>query len=373
MIHVVVIKSRVAFRGGLERYAILIAQAFAQRGAKVTLLTTGEIIDIPNVEVVSLGKHPSFNIYATYFFDKEVQKWLKLHPPTLTFGLDRNIYQTHYRAGNGLHKIFLERKHTHQLSRLLAKLNPKNKLLLSKEKQLFENPNLKVLFANSSMIRDELTHNYAINPQKICVVHNGVDFKKYCFDEFSKQKSILKLKLNPSASHLLFLGNNYKRKGLDILLIALAKLASWNFHLLVVGKDKAIKHYIQLAESLNLSKKVTFYGHQHDLMPFYQASDCLILPTQYDPFANVTLEALAMGLFVITTRFNGGHEVLTDTSGIILNDPNSSTELIQALRHYHRLKKDFGFRHRMRKTIEHLDINSQLNKIVDLTLTSIEK
>ena len=47
------------------------------------------------------------------------------------------------------------------------------------------------------------------------------------------------------------------------------------------------------------------------MAPFYQQSDCLAIPSFYDPFANVTLEALAMGLYAVSSKTNGGHEILT--------------------------------------------------------------
>ena len=368
MKQLVVLKSRVSHLGGLERYAVAIAKAFALKDVIVTLLTTGPIIDIAGVKVISLGDHPKLNIQAVHFFDKAAQKWLKKNPHSIVFGLDRNSHQTHYRAGNGLHRIFLQKKCTRLVSKVVARLNPKDRLILKKEKQLFKSPELQLLFTNSKMVKDELIETYQVSPEKIQVVHNGVDFKNYVFNEDSKRESLKKLQISKASSHLLFVGNDYKRKGLKNLLKALSLLSSWDFHLSVVGNDKSIVTYQKLADSLKLSKKITFFGHQNNLAAFYQSSDCLILPSIYDPFANVTLEALSMGLFVITSQQNGGSEVITKESGVVLKDMDSSLELKDALLKLQKINLDINNRRKIRKTIQHLDINTQLNRIVELTL-----
>ena len=365
---IVVLKSRIAFLGGLERYAILIAQAFS-KNHKVTLLTTGDPIEVPNVQVISLGKHPPFNIYAIHSFDKKTQKWLKDNPHDIVFGLDRNSSQTHYRAGNGSHRTFLSKKASSKLGLALKYLNPKEQLLLRKEKTLFCDPNLKTLFTNSYMVKKELIDSYGVLQKKIQVVHNGIDFEKFTFNELSQEKAIKGLGLPNSKNKLLFIGNNYKRKGLQPILEALSLIEEKNFHLMVVGKDKNIAKYQKLAASLRLSPNTTFYGHQSDLIPYYQAADCFLLPSLYDPFANVTVEALAMGLFVITSQTNGGAEVLNSKTGIVLINPQSAREVKQALQSFFQKHLSLTDRLKIRKSIQHLDINTQLNKIVDLTLS----
>jgi UDP-glucose:(heptosyl)LPS alpha-1,3-glucosyltransferase len=60
----------------------------------------------------------------------------------------------------------------------------------------------------------------------------------------------------------------------------------------------------------------------------YAASDLFLLPTLYDPFANVTLEAMAAGLPVITTLANGAHEILTSgQNGFVVPSAQDIDEL----------------------------------------------
>ncbi len=60
------------------------------------------------------------------------------------------------------------------------------------------------------------------------------------------------------------------------------------------------------------------------MRPFYQLADALAIPSFYDPFANVTVEALAMGLFVVSSRSNGGFEILDPSKGIIIENLSES-------------------------------------------------
>lgn len=364
---IAILKSRLSYMGGLERYAKAIAIAFAQKSNEVTLLTTGNSVEIEKVNVVSLGPHPSSTLQSLTFFEKAAKAWLKKFPQDIVFGLDRNTFQTHYRAGNGAHKTYLKRAYPFFLGAFKTFLNFKDRKILACEKTLFENSSLKQLFTNSFMVKEELLNQYQISPNKIEVVHNGIDLEKFSLDKTAEEKAKNELKIS-SKNHLLFIGNNYKRKGLKLILKALSQLKDQDFKLSIIGKDKNIAHYKSLCYKYNLKDKVIFWGPQENLLLFYQSANCLVLPSFYDPFANVTIEALAMGLYVITSSYNGGHEVLTKESGYILNCLKDSKELAQAISLALSLKYDFSKKLMIRKSIQHLEINNQLNKIVNITL-----
>ncbi len=108
---------------------------------------------------------------------------------------------------------------------------------------------------------------------------------------------------------VLFAGNDFQRKGLQLLLEALAMVRDEKLKLIVASLDPPGR-YARWAAANGLGKNVVFAGHQKKMEKLYGASDLFILPTRYDAFANVCLEALACGVPVITTRTNGASELI---------------------------------------------------------------
>ena len=188
------------------------------------------------------------------------KKWQKTHSADIVFGIDRTSNQTHIRAGNGVHAAYLQRRREHEnYTPLKAALNPLNKAILEIEKKAFENPQLKVLFTNSYMVKNEVLKHYNVSPDTIEVIHNGLEWKEM-EDDFStwveKKTMVAKhLGLDPSHFHFLFVGNGYERKGLTLLLKAMQLLTQSAIHLSVVGKDRNIESFIALAKDLGLSEK----------------------------------------------------------------------------------------------------------------------
>ena len=371
--HVALLKSKAQNTGGLEKYASRIADAFVKKGAKVSILTTGNASFISPSDQISL--YPIQTIHWPQFmrldqFDRGVAKWIQKNTPDLIFGMDRNRFQTHFRAGNGVHLSYLK-------SRILTEgmwkyrtclLNPLHRKILSLEKEAFENPNLEKIIANSHMVRNELLSSYAVDPLKIEVVHNGVEWeemqKPFSEKEERKEEIAKQFGINPNSYQFLFIGNGYLRKGLDSLLKALSLIKSEDFVLSVVGKDNHIRRFQAKAKSLGLSEKVCFFGSQENILPFYQLADSLIIPSFYDPFANVTIEALAMGLFVISSKNNGGHEILNKTNGLIVEDLLDIKAFSRVLKECLNIPKTNSRAENIRNGVAKFDFSKQLEKLI---------
>ncbi len=361
------LKSRANFRGGLEKYTRQLIQAFVEKGCEVTLLTTGEPPQIPKMRVHSLAPNSKLAVFHLSRFDTLCRKWLQEHPQDVIFGMERTSLQTHYRAGSGVHAIYLQRRALVDSfwKKCTFALNPLHRKVLSIEKKTFEDPNLRVLFTNSHMVKNEILTTYKTDPSKIEVVHNGVEWHKWQtpFEETFAQK-------RGSQIELLFIGNGYKRKGLLFLLNALAHIPE-DFHLTVAGKDKNPAFFEETATRLGLQRKVSFIGSQQNLLPAYQKADILVIPSLYDPFANVTVEALAMGLYVVSSPFNGGSEVLQEFSGTVIEDLFSTESVTSALKKAFAHPKTEESARKIRESIKELDFSNQLDKIVLKTLQTI--
>lgn len=372
---VALLKSKMNQKGGIEKYTHRLASAFAKTGCQTVLLTSGEPPHQSNdYQILPIGKNYKLSVLHLGQFDKNCLQWIKNNPVDVVFGMDRNSYQTHYRAGNGVHAEYLElRTKTDSLwKRMSFRWNPLHRSILRFEKQTFESPVLQTLFCNSHMVKKEILKHYATPESKIQVVHNGVEWHEMACDFAQwpeRRGEILKaLGLDSSAYQFLFVGKGYRRKGLDFLLNALEKLPFREFQLSVVGKDREKGKYVHLAKKLGLADQVKFFDERSSLVSFYQAADALVIPSTYDPFANVTVEALAMGLYVVSSKQNGGHEILTQHNGIIIENLYDKDSLTAALMQAIRRPKNITNANIARNSVIDLDFSLQLEKIVSATL-----
>jgi UDP-glucose:(heptosyl)LPS alpha-1,3-glucosyltransferase len=130
----------------------------------------------------------------------------------------------------------------------------------------------------------------------------------------------------------LFVAMNYRLKGMAQLLRALVHVSKERrFRIVVVGSDK-YKQYERMARRLGLEDRVKFLGFRSDPRDAYFGADFLVHPTFYDPCSLVALEALACGLPVLTSRYNGaGEKLAPPVDGLIINDPHDARELGAAI------------------------------------------
>jgi UDP-glucose:(heptosyl)LPS alpha-1,3-glucosyltransferase len=90
-----------------------------------------------------------------------------------------------------------------------------------------------------------------------------------------------------------------------------------------------------LAVRLGVADRVLFLGPVADVRRIYFAADMHVHPTFYDPCSGVVIEALACGLPVITTKFNGAAELMNPPGvGVVVNDPHDHAALAAAMTKY---------------------------------------
>src|SRR5262249_14677788 len=138
--------------------------------------------------------------------------------------------------------------------------------------------------------------------------------------------------LGPEEHVALFAAMNYRLKGLEPLLHAVRRLpAERRFRLAVVGSPRTAA-FERLAARLGIAGRVRFLGYCADMRDSYFGADFLVHPTFYDPCSLVVLEALACGLPVITSRYNGASELLSPPrEGYVLADPHDHARLAWCL------------------------------------------
>ena len=337
---VAVIKNSYTPYGGAEKYTVRVVDAFDRRGYAVDVLTAARgAWGSSSVTRVPIAAVTFNNALKVYTFNAGCRRHLasSLERYRCVLSMDRTDTATHIRAGGGSHRAWLERRGRRmtRARRLSLALNPYHRLLLEIERRSVACPHLRKLVCNSRMVQREFAAIYGMAEDKLAVVHNGVQWSAFQapFEAGLAAGDRLKreLGLAPGAFHFLFVGSGYERKGLVHALEALRRLPH-DCRIVVVGRDRREAHYRRLAGRAGLADRVVFAGPRRDVVPYLQACDAFVLPTLYDPFSNATIEALAMGLYVVTTDANGCSEIVGEGAGAIVRDPADPEELHAAMR-----------------------------------------
>jgi UDP-glucose:(heptosyl)LPS alpha-1,3-glucosyltransferase len=250
-----------------------------------------------------------------------------------------------------------------KIHRFLQRLNPRHRAILALEKGIFDPANTRFVITNSELSKRLIPESHPFPPERIHVIYNGVDLERFAPAERDAAGGPVRL---------LFVGQDFKRKGLRPLIESLATVKSrgHDFQLRVVGRDNP-KIYQKLAASLGLAGQIRFEGASRSIQQAYQQADLFVFPSLYDPFANVCLEALACGLPVLTTTTNGSSEVITEgADGFVVDGAETTLAagLSEAISGFCRM--DAGSREAMRARArtkaEAYTIEANALKIVDL-------
>ncbi len=220
----------------------------------------------------------------------------------------------------------------------------------------------------SDSLKAIMAASYPASTAAVSVITPGVTMAVQPVSEARKQTARALLGLPIDARCLLFVGNDYRKKGLATLLTALAQLPA-DVVLAVVGNATHIPAFREQAEALKLGQRVFFMGSLKDVGPAYEAADCLVHPTLEDTFAMVVLEAMAHGLPVLVSgpQYCGISGLLQHAvNAMILDDPRDAAKLADAIG---RVLDQAGLREQLTHGAREFAANFQWPKIAARQLT----
>lgn len=308
--------------GGAEAYLKRLARGLSKSGNSTRLFT-----DAPwPAREWAWGPITRLRGETAHQFADELEKIKPREHCDLLLSLERVWHCDVYRAGDGIHQAWMQRRDAVSsiFRRCLRHFNAKDHEALELDRALFGGGARRVI-ANSQMVKREATEFYGYPPEQIEVVPNGVPLADFRPDPEARALRRKFLRLREDEIAVLFVGSGWERKGLRYAIEAVNSLGE-NFRLFVAGRGRGRKIDGRAVQRL---------GAVRDLPALYAAADIFLLPTHYDPFSNACLEALAVGLPVITTRDNGFSEIVEHrVHGSILDAPSNVEQICSELRYW---------------------------------------
>lgn len=308
--------------GGAEHYLLRFAEALrAARGAPV-LFASGEwpAEAWPHGGILRVGGHSPM-AFANALQSLDPGRYCRI-----LFSLERVLSCDVYRAGDGVHRAWMQRRARFESPwrSALRNLNPKHREVLQLEHRLFAKGGARHIIANAQFVADEILRHYGCPADRITVVPNGIPPQSPAPPGI-RDALRATMDLVESDFLILFAGSGWDRKGLRFAMEAVGRMpAASRARLIVAGRGRA--------SEFRGASRTSFLGPVNNLAHWMSASDAFVLPTLYDPFSNACLEALAAGLPVVTTSANGFSEIIRPgEEGSVLEDPSDIATLAAEL------------------------------------------
>ncbi|MHC5021112.1 MAG: glycosyltransferase family 4 protein [Planctomycetota bacterium] len=317
-------------RGGGERYVVDLATGLADRGHTVTVYAAEHDNDDPRITLTTVpaAKHPKW-WRKSRFAARSRMALAGGHDVVHAVGkaLGFTILNPH----GGVERFWL-RQHLRAYDRawerawatLRRYCTPRHWVLTSVERRQYASPSLQRVIAISDMVKNHVREAYGLGPERVTVVYNGVDLERFHPRVREQHRAAQRAKWGLAEDEVccLFVGNNFRLKGVRSLVQATARLRAEGapVRTVIVGRE-APGRLAALARTLGVAEQVHFAGPEPEVEKAYAAADLYVHPTYFDACALVTFEAMACGVPVITTRWNGASGIVTPgEDGALIDD-----------------------------------------------------
>jgi len=187
------------------------------------------------------------------------------------------------------------------------------------------------VIAVSYLTKNQVTHQYGIDPAKVEVVYNAIEPNTNGFDEE-------KYSIHKDEKIVLFLGRITMQKGPEYFLAAAKKVLEVmdNVKFVMAGSGDMIRRTIEMAASMGIGHKVLFTGFLRgpDVEKVFKMADLYVMPSVSEPFGIAPLEAMSHDVPVIISKQSGVSEVLTHALKVDFWDVNEmANKIIAVLKH----------------------------------------
>ena len=358
--------------GGVERYIYAFCQRLIARGHEIHYFChfwDEEPEGIKFYKIPYIFKHLRWA--KVLAFDRLTQKAIERHGPfDIVHGFTKTSRQDIYTDGSGCLEDFqvysLGRS---AVRRFWGRMTLHQRAILSVQRARFTRGNFKRIITVSKLVQSQICKRYGLTHEEVEVVYNGIDLERFHPRNIYRHRASVRreLGLDDEVPVVLFVANDYERKGLKTLLRALQRLDG--AVCLVIGKERPHRRsrFVKMARELGVLARVHFLDVRPDVDRFFAASDLCCLPTYFDAFGMVVLEAMATGIPCIVSATAGAAEIIVEgETGAVLPDPDDDQALGQLMRPFMDLAYARKAGQRARKECRRFSWNSHFDRILEI-------
>jgi UDP-glucose:(heptosyl)LPS alpha-1,3-glucosyltransferase len=324
--------------GGTERDLIVTAECLRAAGHQVMIFTRelrGASQIFPDFKVHQLGGIAFPRTAALLSFAYRAPIAARRDGCEMVLSFARTIGADVMRSGGSAHVSYLRaaRQWRSALQWRVMRVSPYHRAQMFIERRGFGSPQLKGAIAVSNLVRADLMREFHLPAKKVVTLYNGVDLDRFTppRDDSARHELRASLGLYDAGPMVAFVGNGFGRKGLKFLLEAWPKVTR-GAHLLVVGADQKSGWYQREAQRLGIGARVHFLGPMPDVTRIFHGADAVALPSLFEPFGNVVMEAMASGAPVLSSAHSGASELLPESmQRFVVRDPTDPDEIAQKM------------------------------------------
>lgn len=321
--------------GGTERDLMVTARYLLEAGYQVTAYASEIRGESPDFAVKPVGRLPLSRAARLLAFAVAAPIAARRDGNERVLSFARTIGADILRSGGGAHASYVRaaRRWRGMAGTAAMALSPYHRTQMAIERMAFRSPRLRLVIAVSNLVRDDLIAQFSLKREEVVTLYNGVDLDRFhpAANEARRLRLRAELGIQAGAPVVLFVGNGFGRKGLGFLLGAMARVRS-KARLIVVGADRALEAYRGLARRLEIASRVHFMGARADVEGFFEAADVFAMPSLFEPFGNVVMEAMASGLPALTSTQSGVAELMPEAMArCVVRDPTDPAEIAARL------------------------------------------
>jgi UDP-glucose:(heptosyl)LPS alpha-1,3-glucosyltransferase len=325
-------------RAGVERIMLESANYLARRGHDIRVCAEefeyAALHPAITTQLIALPKIPFAGPLG--LFEKAVREKLKGNEPELLCSFGTVCPTGGVLWVQSVHKAWLEISQSTRdsVGRARQLCNPIHPLLLRSERYHFGQRRYRKLIALTSQVSEDLQRLYRVPEGDICVLPNGFSPTDFNVQNIRERRSQIRAQLRYTDADkvIVFVANELERKGFGPLTEAIARLSDEKIKLLVVGRvdpQSQVKHL----SALGLLARTKFIPQTNDVAKFLAAADVFALPTKYEAWGMVIVEALACGLPVVTSKLAGAAIAVQDgKTGLLVDDPCDAVQIASKLK-----------------------------------------